>query len=118
MEYTLDSVHLAKAALRKLYPDYQITSTEVLLVGDEMANMTQKDKRFFFGILTVSDARKVDLKHNQKQLIEVDPGTQIAGQLFMEAVFKDTTGALVDGNGDPIAPEGMFLGHEINVQSL
>ncbi|MDR5590261.1 hypothetical protein [Christiangramia sp. SM2212] len=108
MDYTLDSVTLVKKALKKRFPDYRIDNEEKFLVGAEMAEMKEKENRFFFGILTVSDVRTADLTFNEKPIIQISEGSQIGSQLFTAAEFKNL-------NGDPSSPEGLFLGHEINV---
>lgn len=109
MEYTLDSVHLVKAALKKQFPGYQVFSEERIIAGSEMAKMTEEENRLFFGILTVSDARKANLTFRNGALIAIDAGSQIGAQLFTAADFTDVNDVAAE-------PEGLFLGHEIRVQ--
>lgn len=108
MEYTLDSVHLAKKALHNLFEDYRISSKEIILSGEEMIAMEEKEKRYFFGILTTADTRTAELSYKGNDVVIVDSGSQIAGQLFTAAIFKDL-------ENNEASPEGLFLGHEINV---
>lgn len=110
MDYTLDSVTHAINCLKEQYDDYRIDKKSVLYSGQDLKKLEEREKRYFFGVLTCSQGVKANLMFNQNDLITVDPGSQII-LMFSAASFVDDAGLAIE-------PKGLFRGFEINVLPL
>lgn len=108
MDYTLDSVQHAISTLKEKFPDNKIIKKSRVLSGEKLNGLKAQENKYFFGVLTCSDNRTINLKFEEDQILTVDSGSQII-EFFTAANFKD----LEENEAEP---EGLFRGFEIIVQ--
>jgi hypothetical protein len=108
MEFTLDSVTQFKASLIDKLKPQSITETPVII--DDLTEITNQEKRYFFGILTVgTDTNAVLKNENDVEKITITSNSQII-DYFSSLEFKD------DSDAPQLTPLGSFRGFEINVR--
>ncbi len=108
MNYTIDSLEHVKACLKEEFPEYMINAKPVIYSGQQLTKLKQANKRYFFGVLTVSDEVQAELKYNDDAVLIVQNGSQII-VCFTDVVFKDL-------ENNEVEPQGLFRGFDINIQ--
>jgi hypothetical protein len=108
MDYTLDSVQHAISTLKEKFEGYKIFKKSRVFSGEELNQLKAQENKYFFGVLTCSDQRTIDLEFEENQILTVDSGSQII-EFFTSANFKDLEGL-------EATPEGLFRGFEIIIQ--
>lgn len=107
MKYTLDSLHQVETALQEKHRGAKLDTIQVILSGDQLAELAENERKVYFGVLTIPPGVKCNLTNRGNEVITVDSGSQII-ECFTAAEFLD--------NADlAITPKGQFRGSIIQL---